>query len=71
MALNSRFTFYKGRRIFITGHTGFIGSWITKCLTMLGAELCGYSLDPSSQPNMFEVLKLESEILDIRGGYSE
>ena len=67
MALNSRFTFYKGRRIFITGHTGFIGSWITKCLTMLGAELCGYSLDPSSQPNMFEVLKLESEILDIRG----
>jgi CDP-glucose 4,6-dehydratase len=34
---------------------------------MLGAELCGYSLDPSSQPNMFEVLKLGSEILDTRG----
>ena len=51
----------------MTGHTGFIGSWLTKCLTLLDAEICGYALDPPSQPNMFEVLKLESEILDTRG----
>ena len=67
MALNSSFNFYRGKRIFITGHTGFIGSWITKCLSMLDAEICGYALDPPSQPNMFEVLKLESKILDMRG----
>ena len=67
MALDSSFNFYRGKRIFITGHTGFIGSWITKCLSMLDAEICGYALDPPSQPNMFEVLKLESKILDMRG----
>ena len=54
------------KKILLTGHTGFIGSWITKCLTLLDAEICGYALDPPSQPNMFEVLKLESEILDTR-----
>ena len=67
MALNSSFNFYRGKRIFITGHTGFIGSWITKCLSMLDVELCGYALDPPSQPNMFEALDLGSETLDIRG----
>ena len=67
MALNSSFNFYRGKRIFITGHTGFIGSWITKCLSILDAELCGYSLDPPSHPYMFEALDLGSETLDIRG----
>ena len=67
MALDSSFNFYKGKRIFITGHTGFIGSWITKCLSMFDVELCGYALDPPSQPNMFEALDLGSETLDIRG----
>ena len=67
MALDSSFNFYRGKRIFITGHTGFIGSWITKCLSMLDVELCGYALDPPSQPNMFEALDLGSETLDIRG----
>ena len=67
MALNSSFNFYRGKRIFITGHTGFIGSWITKCLSMFDAELCGYALAPPSQPNMFEALDLGSETLDIRG----
>ncbi len=64
---NSMSGFYRDRRILVTGHTGFIGSWLTKSLTMLNAELCGYALVPPSQPNMFDVLKLESEILDIRG----
>lgn len=67
MALDSSFNFYRGKRIFITGHTGFIGSWITKCLSMLDVEFCGYALDPPSQPNMFEALDLGSETLDIRG----
>ena len=67
MTLNFSFDFYKGKRIFITGHTGFIGSWLTKSLTMLDAEVCGYALDPPSQPNLFDILKQESEISDIRG----
>jgi len=67
MTLNSSLNFYRGKRIFVTGHTGFIGSWIAKCLSMLNAELCGYALDPPSQPNMFKALDLGSETLDIRG----
>ena len=60
-------SFFTNKKILVTGHTGFIGSWLTKCLSMLNAEFCGYALDPPTQPNMFEVLKLESKILDIRG----
>ncbi len=60
-------SFFMNKKILLTGHTGFIGSWLTKCLSMLNAEFCGYALDPPTQPNMFEVLKLESKILDIRG----
>ncbi|MCL6090741.1 MAG: CDP-glucose 4,6-dehydratase [Candidatus Thermoplasmatota archaeon] len=65
MALN--FSFYKGKRILITGHTGFMGSWLTKWLTMLQADVTGYSLDPPTKPNMYEALTLSSEISDIRG----
>ena len=51
----------------MTGHTGFIGSWLTKCLSMVNADICGYALDPPSNPSIFEALRLKSEILDIRG----
>jgi len=60
--------FYKNKRILITGHTGFIGSWLTKWLTMLGSEVCGYALDPPTQPNLYEALNLTRKISnDIRG----
>ncbi len=64
---NSMSKFYRDKKVLVTGHTGFIGSWLTECLTKRDADLCGYALDPPSHPNMFEVLELESEILDIRG----
>lgn len=60
-------SFFMNKKILVTGHTGFIGTWLTKCLTMLNAEFCGYSRGPPSNPSMFEVLKLRSKILDIRG----
>jgi len=60
--------FYKNKRILITGHTGFIGSWLTKWLTMLDAEVCGYALGPPTQPNLYEVLSLTRKVSkDIRG----
>ena len=64
---NGMSKFYRDKKILVTGHTGFIGSWITKSLSMLDVELCGYALDPPSQPNMFEALDLGSETLNIRG----
>ena len=58
--------FYSKRKVLITGHTGFIGSWLTKWLTMLDAEVCGYSLDPPSSPNMYNLLNLGDSVTDIR-----
>ena len=67
MVHGSDFTFYKGKRVLVTGHTGFIGSWLTKWLSMLNAEVCGYALSPPTIPNMYESLKMFPPIGDIRG----
>ncbi len=53
---------YKGKKVFITGHTGFKGSWLTQWLLSLGARVKGYSLFIPSEPSMFEVTGLESQI---------
>lgn len=53
---------YKGRKVFLTGHTGFKGSWLALWLTMLGADVCGYSLKPNTQPAMFKELDIENRI---------
>ena len=58
--------FFRGKKVLVTGHTGFIGSWLTKCLTMQDAEVCGYSLDPPSKPNMYDLLNLSDSVIDIR-----
>ena len=60
-------SFFKGRKILVTGHTGFIGSWLTKRLTMLSADVCGYALNPNTQPNMYDNLNLDKFITDVRG----
>jgi CDP-glucose 4,6-dehydratase len=48
---------YKGKKVFLTGHTGFKGSWLLKILTLLGAEVTGYALSPKTDPNIFDLLK--------------
>ncbi len=50
---------YKGKRVLVTGHTGFKGSWLTLWLNKLGAEVCGYSLEPNTKPSMFEELEID------------
>lgn len=49
---------YAGKRVFVTGHTGFKGSWLTLWLTMLGAQVCGYALDPNTDPALWNLLAL-------------
>lgn len=47
-------SFWKDRRVFLTGHTGFKGSWLSLWLDALGADVTGYALDPPTQPSLFE-----------------
>ena len=61
---------YRGKRVLVTGHTGFKGSWLTLWLNQLGAEVVGISLAPETQPNHWNLLGLASTVqhqeLDIR-----
>lgn len=50
--------FWRGRRVFVTGHTGFKGSWLTLWLQSLGAEVCGFALLPPTNPSLFEVARV-------------
>ncbi len=64
-------SFYRGKKVLITGDTGFKGSWLTEILLAYGADVTGMALSPSaSEPNLFTILKLESRIkhfsVDIR-----
>src|SRR5262245_26439780 len=52
--------FWKSRRVFITGHTGFKGGWLTAMLGRLGALPAGYALSPPSTPNLFEAAKVHA-----------
>lgn len=56
--LNSRF--WQGKRVLITGHTGFKGSWLSLWLSKKGAKLYGYALPPSTTPSFYDVAKLHS-----------
>ena len=58
---------YKGKKVLVTGHTGFKGSWLCIWLRELGAEVVGYSLDPPSIPSNFEACNLKSKITHIHG----
>lgn len=63
--------FWKGKKVFLTGHTGFKGSWLSLWLASMGARVTGYALAPNTTPNLFEVLKInslvdKSHIADIR-----
>lgn len=60
--------FYKGKKVLITGHTGFKGSWLSKILSNWGADVCGFSLEAPTNPNLFEMLdiNIKSVIGDIR-----
>lgn len=53
---------YKGKKVFLTGHTGFKGSWLALWLTQLGAEVCGYSLSPNTTPTLFNELDIQNKI---------
>ena len=64
--------FYKGRKVFVTGHTGFKGSWLCHLLLYLGAEVTGYATLPPTDPSIYELTglsgRIHSVIGDVRDG---
>src|SRR6476661_2273763 len=67
LALNAFGTAYTGRRVLVTGHTGFKGSWLCLWLQSLGAEVIGYSAGAPSSPCMYELAAIGSAMTSIEG----
>ena len=61
------YDFYKGKKVFVTGHTGFKGSWLCKILANAGAEVTGYSLAPNTIPSLFEIAEIEKDVHSVLG----
>lgn len=59
--------FYKNKTVLVTGHTGFKGSWMCKLLSMKGANVVGYSLNPPTDPALFDICKLADKITSVIG----
>lgn len=63
--------FYRGKRVFLTGHTGFKGSWLSQILILAGADVTGYSLDPPTDPSLFSLLKIEDKMRSETGDVTD
>lgn len=66
-------SFWKGKRVFLTGHTGFKGSWLCLWLHSLGVDVTGYALNPPTEPSLYELCRIDklvkSVIADVRDGH--
>jgi CDP-glucose 4,6-dehydratase len=65
LAVNA--SFWRGKRVLITGHTGFKGSWLTHWLQRAGAEVTGFALESPTTPSLFDLARIENRIRSIRG----
>lgn len=67
MTMQELQAFYKDKKVLITGHTGFKGSWLVRILTLAGAKVTGYSLTPPTSPSLFEIAGLEKTMDSVIG----
>lgn len=63
--------FWRGRRVFVTGHTGFKGAWLSMMLARLNSEVAGYALAPPTDPNLFDMLNVGARMADHRGDIAD
>lgn len=62
---NNILEFYKGKRVFVTGHTGFKGTWLSKILVSAGADVLGYALEPKKNDYLFALSELEKDMISV------
>ena len=55
-------SFYRNKKVLVTGHTGFKGTWLTKLLLLLGADVCGYSLAPKDNEILYDISNVDNYI---------
>ena len=60
-------SFWQNKKVFITGHTGFKGSWLSLYLDLLGARVSGYALEPSTEPSLYRQLQLDAVVDSVIG----
>ena len=59
--------FYKNKKVLITGHTGFKGSWMCKLLIHAGAKVVGYALEPPTKPSLFDICGIDKDMVSVTG----
>lgn len=64
-------SFFKGKKVLITGYTGFKGSWLSYVLLNAGADVAGFSLSPQTDPSLFEIIKLQEDMQSYIGDISD
>ena len=67
MEIQSVNTFYRGKNVLVTGHTGFKGTWLCKVLSMMGANVYGYALSPQTDPSIYSILRGDDWIRSVNG----
>ena len=60
-------SFYQGKKVFVTGHTGFKGSWLCKILSGVGAVVTGYALEPEAEQSLYQIAGIEQDITSVIG----
>ena len=60
-------SFYKNKKVLLTGHTGFKGTWLCRLLLNSGAQVIGYALEPPTKPSLYEIVRMEEKITSVRG----
>ena len=65
--MNEMLQCYKGKKVLVTGHTGFKGSWLCLILQMAGAEVTGYALEPSFTPSLFYLAQIRDRMNSVIG----